>query len=143
MSLSTKRLRGSELEPFTLEVEQVLPGASMLLWHLQSLEGLRVVARKSFPFTDDFEAYFIYKERLFVVQTPFTNIWVSLLGQPADDGLFTQIEAYVRRFNWLCALLSPIGGLRYLFLPRDPSSEVLQRYHPQGLLVQAPQVNAP
>ena len=143
MSLSTKRLRGSELEPFTLEVEQVLPGASMLLWHLQSLDGLRVVARKSFPFTDDFEAYFIYKERLFVVQTPFTNIWVSLLGQPADEGLFTQVESHVRRFNWLYALASPIGGFRYLFLPGNPSREVLQRYHPQGLLVRAQPANAP
>jgi len=142
MSLTTKRLRGSEQEPFTLEVNQVLPGASMLLWHLQALDGLSVVARKSFPFTDDFEAYFIYKERLFLVQTPFTNIWVSLLGQPGNETLFQEVETHIRQFNWLYALLSPIGGFRYIALPAKPSKQVLAKYFPHEPQSQAPRPNA-
>jgi hypothetical protein len=75
-----------------LEVQQMLPLASPLLWHVARLRGVRVLAKNSYALTDDFEAYFTYGGRLFVMETPFARVNVALLGEVADEALFAQVE---------------------------------------------------
>jgi len=135
MTIRTKRLGSSADEPFTLEVASQLAAASGLLWHLsKKLPGLRVVAKKSWALTDDFEAYFLYKGRMFVMQTPLVNVWVSLLGQPADESLFSEVEALVRSYGVSLSPFSLVAWVCYCFLPANPSQELLLRYGagPQG-----------
>ena len=99
MALTTKRLGATDTEPLSLEVESDLVSPYGLLLHLEALPGLTVIAQKSWWFTDDFEAYFTYKGRLFVLNTPFVQVWVSLVGQPPDDVAFSEVEAQVRIAN--------------------------------------------
>ena len=133
MSLSTTRLGGTDSEPFALEVKTQLSFASPLLWHVARLPGVKVIAKKSWALTDDFEAYFIYQDRLFVVETPFVNVWVSLLGQPADEAVFREIEARVQSFNAFTLLLLPLTLVWYLFFPYNPPRAVFEKYYPQAL----------
>lgn len=125
MTLRTKRLGSSKAEPHCLEVENDIAPASALLWHLNRLPGLRVIAKKSWALTDDFEAYFLYQGRLFVVQTPFARVWVSMLGQPANESLFVEIEEQVRSFRSWTYLLAPAALVRYFVLPSNPPHDLL------------------
>jgi hypothetical protein len=127
MSIRTRRLLPSEEEPHTLEVLGPAQGASLLL-HLERLPGLEVVAKKAWVLTDDFEAYFLYRERLFVMWSPMSRLWVTLLGSPADEALFTDLETHVQRFSFWRSLFSLPASLRYLLLPLDPPPELLRRH---------------
>jgi hypothetical protein len=128
MSLTTKRLGSTPDEPHTLEVQEMLPLASPLLWHVSRLQGVKVVAKKSWAFADDFEAFFTYKDRLFVMETPFSNVQVVLLGRRPDETLFSEVEMHVRRFPPAICLIAPIALLRFFFLPFNPSSKIFHRY---------------
>jgi len=120
MSLSTQRFKGTEAEPHSLEVQSYLLGASTLLLHLELLPGVRVLSKRSWAMTDEFEAYFTYKDRMWVMATPFSKIEVSLLGQPANDDLFREIEGRVQGYPPVMSLLLPVAFVRYLvtrFMP--------------------------
>jgi hypothetical protein len=121
MSLTTKRLGSTPDEPHTLEVQEMLPLASPLLWHITRIEGVKVVSKKSWVLTDDFEAYFTYRERLFVMETPFSNIHIVLLGKRPDEPLFSEVEMHVQRFPRAVSLVAPMALLRFFFLPFNPS----------------------
>ena len=125
MTLRTERLRATEKEPCALEVSSQLAPASTLLLHLAQLPGLRVIAKKSWALTDDFEAYFLYKGRLFVVYTPMVDVMVALIGQPADEQVFSEVEAQVQSFSGWSYLLAPLAIVRYFFLPFNPPPKVL------------------
>ena len=128
MALFTDRLGGTEKEPLALEVANRLAPASCLLWHLARLPGLRVVAKKSWALTDDFEAYFLYRGRLFVMETPLVNVWISLIGQPADEEVFDEVEAHVQRFTSWLYLLAPVAILRFSLLPFNPPRRLLKQH---------------
>lgn len=128
MGLRTERLGASEFETITLEASAQFAFTSVLLWHLAHLPGLKVIAKKSWALTDDFEAYFIYKGRLFVLQTPFVNPWVSLLGQPPDEQLFSEVESQVQSFPQWLHLLTPLAILRYIFTPFNPPLALLHQH---------------
>lgn len=128
MSLQTKRLLATKGEPFALEVSVALPSASLLLWHIARLPGAKVLAKKSWVLTDDFEAYFLYKGRLFVMQTPFVNVWVSQLGEPPDEHLFAEVERKVQSFSWWLLPLIPLTLLKYSVLPVSPPRELLVQH---------------
>lgn len=115
-------------EPLSLEVASELTPASTLLWHVSQLPGLKVIAKKSWALTDDFEAYFLYKGRLFVMQTPFVNVWVSLIGEPPDEALFSEVESQVRRFSAWTYLLAPLAIIRFFFCPFSPSIRLLEQH---------------
>ena len=105
-----------------------LPAASVVLWHMARLPGTQVIAKKSWAMTDDFEAYFLYKGRLFVLETPFVNLWLSLIGQPADEPLFAEVEAHLQRFSHLMHIFIPFALLRYFFTPYNPPQELLREH---------------
>src|SRR5262245_3541337 len=128
MSLRTVRLGATDAEPISLEVTIQLPSALMLLWHVSRLPGAEVIAKKSWALTDDFEAYFLYKGRLFVLETPFAKVWVSLLGKPPDEQLFSEVERQVQRFSLWALLLTPVAFARYFFTPLNPPRDLLQRH---------------
>jgi hypothetical protein len=128
MTLATVRLGATKKEPLSLEASSQLPSASALLMHVESLPGVRVIAKKSWVLTDDFEAYFTYKGRLFVMNTPFVNVWISLIGQPADEGLFKEVEVQAQSYRWFHAFLSPIAFAKYFFLPFNPPQSLLEQH---------------
>jgi len=98
------------------------------VWHLESLKGLKVIAKKSWALTDDFEAYFEYRNRLYLVQTPMVDVWIIQLGSEPDEVGFAEVEAAVRccpRWKFFFSLI-PI--LKYFLLPFNPSAKVFSRY---------------
>jgi hypothetical protein len=128
MTLQSKRLGGTEDAPQTLEVQSHLLAASSMLLHIEKAPGVRVLAKKSWALTDDFEAYFTYKNRLWVVWTPYSLIEVSLLGQPGDEALFSEIESRVRSYPWYMSLLAPIALIRYWLIRFTPPRKTFQLY---------------
>ncbi len=128
MSLKVKRFNATDSCPHSCEVSVQLPSASIILWHMSRLPGARVVAKKSWAMTDDFEGYFLYKGRLFLLDTPFVNIELSMLGQPADEALFAEVEGHLTRFNHLLSIFFPIAFLRYFFTPFNPPKALLQAH---------------
>lgn len=126
MSLRVKRFNETESCPHSCEVMIQLPAASIVLWHMSRLPGVDVIAKKSWAMTDDFEGYFLYKDRLFLLDTPFVNIELSMLGQPADALLFEEVERHLCRFNNWLNFLSPFAFVRYLFTPFNPPKQLLQ-----------------
>jgi hypothetical protein len=128
MTLKTVRLAGAEKEPLSLEVSSQLVPASTLLLHLSKLPGLRIIAKKSWALTDDFEAYFLYKNRLFVIYTPMVNVWVSLIGQPADNQTFSEIEKQVQGFSPWLYTLAPFAIAKFFFLPSNPPPSLLAEH---------------
>jgi hypothetical protein len=129
MPLRSERLGGTEKEPLSLEVSSQLLSASALLLHLElALPGVNVIAKKSWVLTDDFEAYFTYKGRLFVLNTPFVNVWVSLIGLPADEALFGEVERAVWSYSWGHSLLGPLAFAKYFFLPFNPPRAVVEQH---------------
>jgi hypothetical protein len=132
MSLKVKRLNGSVASPHSCEVKIQLPAASIVLWHMCRLPGARVIAKKSWAMTDDFEGYFLYKSRLFLLETPFVNIELSMLGQPANEVLWAEVEAHLRNFNNWLNVLFPLVFARYLFVPFNPSKQLLQAHGQQA-----------
>jgi hypothetical protein len=127
-TLQTKRLGATEEEPHALEVQSFLLAASTLLLHLERTPGVHVVSKRAWALTDEFEAHFTYRGRLWVVETPFSLIWVSLLGRPGDDDLFLEIESRVQSYPWCMSLLAPVALLRYLLVRFTPSRKTFQRY---------------
>ncbi|QSI76652.1 hypothetical protein [Niveibacterium microcysteis] len=128
MPLETRRLSPTRDASLALEVAQELAPASTLMWHLESLNGLQVIAKKSWALTDDFEAYFLFRNRLYLMQTPVVDVWILQFGATPDESGFAEIEAAVQRFpSWKYAL-SVIPIAKYFFLPFNPSKEVLSRY---------------
>jgi hypothetical protein len=128
MALRINRLKGSDAEPHTLEVQSFLGAASSLLLHIERTPGVTVLAKKSWALTDDFEAYFSYKGRLFLMWTPFSLAWISLLGQPEDSELFAEIETRVQSYSWPSTLLAPIAILRYVAVRFTPSRAQFRQF---------------
>ena len=128
MSLLTKHLGGTDDEPVSIEVSGRSFTPSKLLWHLCKLPGLKVVAKKSLALTDDYEAYFTYKGRLFVIYTPMVDVWVSLIGQPPDNEIFSEVEAHVQNYQSSFYFTGLIASIRFLFTPFNPSQKLLQKH---------------
>jgi hypothetical protein len=128
-SFLNARAAGTERRPHTLRVQAFMPEG--LLWHLTRLPGLRVVSTKTISGDlNRFESYFLYKERLFVMEEPF-GVTISLLGQPPDKALFAEIEHHVQRYNRLTSLHGAIAmASRSFLLPRNPPRAVIDRYDP-------------
>lgn len=115
--------------PHTLRVQAFLPEG--LLWHLTRLPGMQVVSRKMISGEPNrFESYFLYKERLFVMEEPLC-VTISLLGHPPDKELFAEVEQHVQRYNRLTSLHGAIAAaFRFFLLPRNPPRGVIDRYCP-------------
>jgi hypothetical protein len=128
ISLPTSRVAGTGSKAQTLRVMRALISGRSVLVHLTRLAGLQVVAARTDWQTDGdgFEAWFSYKNRLFHLNRPFL-VEISLLGQPASEALFAEVERYVQTYKRLTSF-----GLRtFLFLPSAPSPSILDRYLPK------------
>jgi hypothetical protein len=119
----------TERRPHTLRVQAFMPEG--LLWHLTRLPGVQVVSTKTIAGDPtQFESYFLYKERLFVMEEPFW-VTISLLGQPPDKALFAEVEHHVQRYNRITSLYGAIAAaLRFFRLPRNPPRSVIDSYCP-------------
>ena len=72
--------------------------------------------------------YFLYKGRLFLLETPFVNIELRRVGSPPDQVLYDEVEAHLKRFNNWLNLLSPLAFARYIFTPFNPPAELLEKH---------------
>jgi hypothetical protein len=128
MALSTHRLGATDKEPFSLEVDD-WPWPSTVLWHLsRKLPGLRIIAKRSWALTDDYEAYFIFRGRLFVLESPHAKIWVSIIGPSTDESIFREVEVAIQRYPWWAGFLLPITFCRYFFTPLSPPKGLVEAY---------------
>lgn len=127
MALRTQRFKSTQSVPHSLEAQTHLLGASTLLLFLEMLPGVRILSKRSFAMTDEFEAYFTYKDRLWLVDTPFSLIEVSLLGQPPNESLFQEIETRVRAYSPLLVFLLPFAFLRYAVARFVPSKATFRK----------------
>lgn len=128
MALQTQRLAATPEAALGLEVTDQIAPASTLMWHLEKLKGLRVVAKKSWALTDDFEAYFLYRDRLYLMQTPWVEVWILQLGSEPDPQGFSEVEAAVQSFPAWKYMVSLVPIAKYFFLPFNPSAKLLARY---------------
>jgi hypothetical protein len=127
MSLKTKVVRTTGDEPIFLVVDNWLSPASSLLGHLACLKGVKVVSKKSWALTDDFEAYFTFKGRLFIMDTPYVDVWVGLIGQPADEELFAEIDQHVQKFSAWLYLIAPLAIIRFFFVTSRAPRTLLEK----------------
>jgi hypothetical protein len=130
-SLNADPRDSAEPRPQTLRVLAFMPEG--LLWHLTRLPGVQVVSTKTISGEPtQFESYFLYRERLFLMEEP-SCVTITLLGQPPDKALFAEIENHVRRYNRLTSFPGAIAtALRCLLLPRNPPRAVMDRYYPDN-----------
>ncbi len=116
MGLETVRLKGTPEYPWALEVTRALTLATLLLTHLERLPGLRVVAKFSWPMTDEIWADFTYSEHLFHLQCPLDKIWIAAPpGCPQSE--FETVEQHVRGYRWVSPVRFTVALGRYLLLP--------------------------
>jgi hypothetical protein len=126
VAIATEMMGATESEPHCLAVSGRLAPASTLLLHMARLRGVKIVAKKSWALTDDFEAYFTFKGRLFIMHTPMVDVWLAMIGQPPDDALFAEVEAHVQKFRGWHYLLAPVALVRFFGVPFNPPRALLE-----------------
>ena len=125
MTLSTTRFNKSGGTPIFFEVDHQLPSAPVLLLHLTKLPGLKVISKKSWALTDDFQAFFTYGGCLFLMDTDMVNIEILILGEPSDERLSNEVETHIQNFNNWSHVLFPVAFAKFLFLPFNPPKSLL------------------
>lgn len=127
--LNVKRLGGTEQNPFAFEIEGYHIGCSGLLFHLEKKLGVKVIAKFSYPMTDDCWADFEYKGYRFSIESPMAYLWVQAESSDMPEPVFKEIEDCVRRINPFNILEIPariLARMRYALLPfpsnRPPAS---------------------
>ena len=88
-----------------------------ILIHLERLSGLTVIAKKSWVLTDDFEAYFLYKEHAFVLYTPFSEVEITPGSEDAPIEITQEIFNHIKDYKTVWFHESILGWIRYLLLP--------------------------
>ena len=120
MTLDFKRLGGSPDEPLCTELTGWWPDATAISAHLARLPKLSFVAKKSWILTDDLELYFEYKGYRFVLQSPFSSLWVTGLSPDMPESVFREIEEHVVRYRTVWPLQYLAASWHTLGLPREP-----------------------
>lgn len=128
MSLATKRLAPTPTQSLVLSIRElpVAQGAGLLAY-MTRLPGVRVVATKADSDSDSFDGFFVYKERLYSLETGFLRNVIGLRGEPPDEAAFAEVERHVQSYSWPQWVLTLGTQLRFLFLPRAPP---LDKYRP-------------
>jgi hypothetical protein len=120
MPLNVERLGASPGEPFCTELIGWWPDATAIAAHLSRLPDLTLVAKKSWILTDDLELYFEYRGYRFVLESPFSRLWLTALSPDMPEAVFRDLEQHVIRYRavWPRQYLST--SWHTLRLPREP-----------------------
>ena len=103
-----------------LTVEGYKYSPTNILLHLERLKGLKVIAKKSWLLTDDFEAYFIYKDHLFVLYTPFSEVVVEPASKNVPVKIIKEVFNHIKEYRIVWIHRSILGVLKYVLLPFNP-----------------------
>jgi hypothetical protein len=60
--------------------------------------------------------------------TPYVNVWISLIGLPSNEDVFSDVEFHVRGFPNSYWLLAPFAIVRYLLFPFNPPKDLLAQH---------------
>ena len=118
MTIKFKRLGGTKEEPYCIELQGYWPDATMILTHLQRLEGVKVLSKASTAMTDDVQIEFLYKEHPFVISSPFAFLWISANSPNVPESIFEEVVEHIKNYKtvWPHQLLMRM--LSHLKLPR-------------------------
>ena len=118
MAIKFKRLGGTKEEPYCIEIQGYWPDATMILIHLEKLNGVQVLSKASTAMTDDVQIEFLYKGYPFIITSPFSYLWISAHSTDVPEPIFEEVVEYVRNYKsiWPHQLIA--GLLRHLKLPR-------------------------
>lgn len=108
-------------EGFTFKGNLFSP-ISMLL-HIEQLPGTKVIAKKSWFLTDDFEGYFTYENHLFLVETPYAEIEVCTIDKDISAEVRDAVLKHAAHYKRVSPLQFLSALIRYTFLPFNPSNK--------------------
>ncbi|WP_317930436.1 hypothetical protein [Halioxenophilus sp. WMMB6] len=94
--------------------------ATAMLAHIERLEGVTVVAKKSCWLTDDYEAYFDYRGCRFIVETPFVEVEVCEVDRQTPKAISGEVLEHAANYRWVNPILFFWSTLRYFMLPLNP-----------------------
>jgi hypothetical protein len=118
MALKTKRLGGTEKEPFSIEIQNYWPDPTMILIHLERLPDVKVLSKASAAMTDEVQIEFTYKGFPFVAGSPFSYLTVSAASPEVPESVFEEVATHIENYKpvWPHQIL--MGIIRHLKLPR-------------------------
>jgi len=93
-----------------------------MLIHLERIKGLKVIAKKSWFLTDDFEAFFTFKGYVFVLYTPFAEIEVETHSKGVPREVTLEVFEHVKNYKIVWLHHSVLKGFKYFFLPFNPNT---------------------
>jgi hypothetical protein len=103
---------------FTVKGNYFSP-TSMLV-HIERLPEAKVIAKKSWFLTDDFEGYIDYKGHRFLVETPFVEIEVIALNKETPTHIVREVLEHAEKYKWVNPFSFIFAMFRYLMLPFNP-----------------------
>ena len=110
-----ERLQGNEKQPFTIDMVS-WPNCNGLLYHLEKVAGINVLAKSSWFLSGDYFADFEYQGYRFEIETPLSTPWLSAT-EGCPEEVFEELLRYVNSYSHLKPLIGFIGFFRYLRLP--------------------------
>ena len=90
--------------------------------HLERLNGLRFISKRSWFLTDDFEAGFSYKGHQFVLWTPYVEIEINGINKGIPETVVNEIFDHVKAYKRVWLWTRIVEGGRYWFLPFSAKS---------------------
>lgn len=91
-----------------------------MLSHIERLPSAKIVAKKSWFLTDDFEGFFTYKGFLFVVETPFAVVEVCVVDKDIPLDIRNEVLNHAVSYKWVNPFKFTWALVRYLILPFNP-----------------------
>ncbi|TNE89913.1 hypothetical protein [Porticoccus sp.] len=88
--------------------------------HIERLNGVKVLAKKSWGMTDDFEAFFEYKGYRFIVETPFVEVEVAAFDKRVPKEITKEVLDHAANYKWVNPVTFIWAMLRYFILPFNP-----------------------
>jgi hypothetical protein len=88
-----------------------------MLAYIDKLKGVKVISKKSWFLTDDYEAYFSYKNHLFIVYTPFTEVEVTVDKKDTPPQIIKEVLEHAASYNNVSLLHSLVCSFKYFLLP--------------------------
>jgi len=90
-----------------------------ILIHLERLEGLKVISKRSFLLTDEFEAYFTYKTHTFVLFTPFSEIEIEPDTKETPKEVTSEIFEHLYHYKMVWLHNYIYGLIKYALKPSN------------------------
>ena len=118
MGLKLKRLGGTKEEPFCIEIQGYWSDATMVLIHLERLNGIKVLSKASSTMTDDVQIEFEYKKYPFIITIPMAYIWISGNSPDVPKEIFEEIVEHIQNYKSVWPHQIFAGILRHIKLPR-------------------------